>query len=151
MDATLAGLIKPEVSDGIIAPGYDEDALEVLRGKKKGGYVILRIDPAFEPPEHEYRLEFGLRLEQTHNRAAIHAELFHNITTRHNVVPAEAMQSLIVATVTLKHTQSNSIAVGYRGQAVGIGAGQQSRIACTRWRVTRPTAGCSSCTRSRWR
>ncbi len=132
VDLSLANLIKPEVSDGIIAPGYDDDAAEVLRAKKGGKYVMLQMDPGYEPPEVESRREFGLWLEQTHNTVQITRDLFHDIPTRNKVITADAMQTLIVATVTLKHTQSNSIAVGYAGQAVGIGAGQQSRIACTR-------------------
>lgn len=132
VDITLANLIKPEVSDGIIAPGYDDDAREVLAAKKGGKYVMMRMDPDYEPPEVESRKEFGLWLEQTHNRAEINRDLFHEIVTRNKVITADVMQTLIVATVTLKHTQSNSITVGYEGQAIGIGAGQQSRIACTR-------------------
>ena len=93
---------------------------------------MLRMDPGYEPPEVESRKEFGLWLEQTHNRAEVNRDLFHEIVTRNKVITADVMQTLIVATVTLKHTQSNSITVGYQGQAVGIGAGQQSRIACTR-------------------
>jgi len=132
VDESLARIIKPEVSDGIIAPGYDPKALDIIKAKKGGKYVVLQIDPAFDPPNVESRVEFGLTLEQSYNDSVIDTELFKNIVTKNQDIPGEVMQSLIVATVTLKHTQSNSIAVGYQGQAVGVGAGQQSRIACTR-------------------
>ena len=132
VDATLAQLIKPEVSDGIIAPAYDDDAREILAAKKAGGYVMLQIDPAYEPTGVEARTEFGLTLEQDANTAVIDRKLLSHIATEARDLPDEAAESLLVATITLKHTQSNSIAVAYAGQAVGIGAGQQSRIACTR-------------------
>jgi phosphoribosylaminoimidazolecarboxamide formyltransferase / IMP cyclohydrolase len=132
VDESLARIIKPEVSDGIIAPGYDPKALEIIKAKKGGRYVVLQIDPSYDPPGIESRVEFGLTLEQSYNDSVIDADLFKNVVTRNHTIPDDVMQSLIVATVTLKHTQSNSIAVGYQGQAVGVGAGQQSRIACTR-------------------
>lgn len=132
VDVSTAQLIKPEVSDGIIAPAYEPEALELLKSKKGGGYVILQIDPNWQPPEVEYRLEFGLRLEQTHNNITIDRSLLTNVVTENKNIPDDVAQTLLVSTITLKHTQSNSIAVGYQGQAVGIGAGQQSRIACTR-------------------
>ena len=132
VDRTLAELLKREVSDGIIAPAYDDDALEVLAGKKSGGYVVLEMDAGFEPPEVETRTEFGLRLEQSHNAARIDRSLLENIVTERKEMSESAIESLLVASCALKHTQSNSVAVGYDGQAVGIGAGQQSRIACTR-------------------
>ena len=132
VDATLAQLIKPEVSDGIIAPAYDEDALETLKSKKGGRYVMFAMDPAYTPPPTESRTEFGLTLEQSHNDAAITTGTFDNVVTAQKDIPGDVMETLIVNTVTLKHTQSNSIAVGFAGQAVGIGAGQQSRIGCTR-------------------
>lgn len=133
VDITLANLLKREVSDGIIAPGYDDDALAVLKGKKAGGYVILEIDPNYQPPETELRTEFGLRLEQSYNDATIDRDLLtKNIVTRMREIPDDALETLLVTTIALKHTQSNSVAVGWQGQAVGIGAGQQSRIACTR-------------------
>ena len=134
VDASLARLIKPEVSDGIIAPAYDEDALEILKSKKGGRYVMLQMEPDFEPPRIESRVEFGITLEQSYNDMIIDESLFtedKTVTTRKTLTEAE-IETAIVATVTLKHTQSNSISVGYQGQAVGIGAGQQSRIACTR-------------------
>ncbi|NBC10547.1 MAG: phosphoribosylaminoimidazolecarboxamide formyltransferase [Planctomycetes bacterium] len=132
VDLTLAQLIKPEVSDGIIAPGYDEDALQLISGKKGGKYVALQMDPAYTPPAVETRTEFGITLEQSHNDIAISADTFANLVTKQKAIPAAALETLIVATITLKHTQSNSVDVGFEGQAVGIGAGQQSRIACTR-------------------
>lgn len=134
VDASLAALIKPEVSDGIIAPGYDEDAKAVLAAKKGGRYVMLQIDPAYAPSAGsvESRTCFGLTLEQTYNDAAIDAALLQNVVTKKKEVPVGAVESLLVATATLKHTQSNSIAVAMHGQAIGVGAGQQSRIACTR-------------------
>jgi AICAR transformylase/IMP cyclohydrolase PurH len=131
VDASLAAVLKPEVSDGILAPGYHDDALQILRQKKRGRYVMLAVDPAFSPPDTETRTEFGLTLEQSHNDLAITAETFANVVTK-TPLSQEAIEALLVATVTLKHTQSNSIAVACDGQAVGIGAGQQSRIACTR-------------------
>ena len=132
VDATLAALIKPEVSDGIIAPSYEGDAFDVLRAKKGGRYVMLTMDADYAPPAVESRVEFGLTLEQTHNDLKISADTFANrVTRKTDLTPAE-LESLLVATVTLKHTQSNSIAVALAGQAIGVGAGQQSRIACTR-------------------
>ncbi|MEM8782828.1 MAG: phosphoribosylaminoimidazolecarboxamide formyltransferase [Planctomycetota bacterium] len=132
VDASLAAVLKPEVSDGILAPAYDDDAAELLRAKKGGKYVMLAMDPAYAPPAVESRVEFGLTLEQSHNDLRITPDTFSNIVTKNREILPGAMETLIVATVTLKHTQSNSIAVGFDGQAVGIGAGQQSRIACTR-------------------
>jgi len=133
VDASLANLLKREVSDGIIAPAYDNDALEILKTKKGGNYVILQIDPGYQPPETELRTEFGLRIEQSYNDATIDRDLLtKNIVTDKKDFTDDALETLLVVTCALKHTQSNSVAVGYDGQAVGIGAGQQSRIACTR-------------------
>ncbi|MEO0477550.1 MAG: phosphoribosylaminoimidazolecarboxamide formyltransferase [Planctomycetota bacterium] len=134
VDASLAALIKPEVSDGIIAPGYDEDAKAILAAKKGGKYVMLQIDPGYAPSSGsvESRTCFGLTLEQTYNDAVIDKSLLANITTEQTELTNSAVESLLVATATLKHTQSNSIAVAMDGQAIGVGAGQQSRIACTR-------------------
>jgi len=132
VDESLARMIKPEVSDGIIAPGYEPEALEIIKSKKGGKYVVLEMDPSYDPPAAESRVEFGLKLEQSYNDSVIDKALFGNVVTKNSTIPDDVMQSLIVSTVTLKHTQSNSIAVGYQGQAVGVGAGQQSRIACTR-------------------
>jgi len=132
VDGSLARIIKPEVSDGIVAPGYEPKALEIIKAKKGGKYVVLEMDPSYEPPAIESRVEFGLTLEQSYNDSVIDKALFANVVTKNSTIPDDVMQSLIVSTVTLKHTQSNSITVGYKGQAVGVGAGQQSRIACTR-------------------
>ncbi len=133
VDASLAGLLKREVSDGIIAPAYDSDALEILKTKKGGNYVILQIDADYQPPQTETRTEFGLHLEQSYNDATIDRHLLtKNIVTAKTNIPEEVLDTLLVVTVALKHTQSNSVAVGWQGQAIGIGAGQQSRIACTR-------------------
>ena len=134
VDATLAQLIKPEVSDGIIAPGYDGDALALLSAKKGGKYVAFEIDPTFDPDAAESRVEFGLRLEQPRNAQPIDAALFGpaNLVTENTLLDVPTIETALVATVTLKHTQSNSVALGWSGQAIGIGAGQQSRIACTR-------------------
>ncbi len=132
VDASVARLLKREVSDGIIAPGYEPDALEILKAKKGGNYLVLEIDAGFEPPETEVRLEFGLQLEQKRNDQVISKDLLANVVTERQAFSPAAVEALLVATVTLKHTQSNSVALATAGQAVGIGAGQQSRIACTR-------------------
>ncbi|WP_432798025.1 phosphoribosylaminoimidazolecarboxamide formyltransferase [Poriferisphaera sp. WC338] len=133
VDESLAMLIKPEVSDGIIAPGYEAGALEILKGKKGGKYVMLQMDAGFVPPAVEGHNQFGLRLEQSHNDVAITAEtITNNVVTKNKDLSAGAIETALVATITLKHTQSNSISVGVDGQAIGIGAGQQSRIGCTR-------------------
>jgi phosphoribosylaminoimidazolecarboxamide formyltransferase/IMP cyclohydrolase/phosphoribosylaminoimidazolecarboxamide formyltransferase len=132
VDVSLARLIKPEVSDGIIAPNYEPQALEILQQKKAGGYVILQMDPAYQPPATESRRDFGLTLEQTYNDSIIDPSLLKNIVTHKKDIPADVVETLLVTTIAIKHTQSNSVALGYQGQAVGIGAGQQSRIACTR-------------------
>lgn len=132
VDVSLARLLKREVSDLIIAPGYDAEALRILQSKKAGGYRILQIDPAYEPPEMEGRDVFGFRLEQRRNVARIDADLFRNVVTRRTDIPREAMETLIVATIALCYAQSNSVCVAYDGQVIGMGAGQQSRVHCTR-------------------
>lgn len=132
LDVSTAELIKPEVSDAIIAPGYEPRALEILKEKKKGGYVILEIDPEYVPAPIEYRDVFGLRLEQDRNMVPVTAKLLENIVTKHNDLNDEARMNLLIATVALKYTQSNSVAIAYDGQIVGIGAGQQSRVHCVR-------------------
>jgi phosphoribosylaminoimidazolecarboxamide formyltransferase/IMP cyclohydrolase len=134
VDESLAQLIKPEVSDGIIAPSYDAAALELLKQKKRGNYVILEMDPTYQPSDDmlDSRTDFGITLKQSRNTCVINADLFSNRVTQNKDLSDYMIETLIVATVTLKHTQSNSIVVGYAGQAVGVGAGQQSRIACTR-------------------
>lgn len=132
VDESLADLLAREVSDGIVAPGYDAAALEKLKAKRKGSYVILRMDPAWQPGEMERRDVFGITLEQKHNDARIDAALFDNRVTKNQEVPADALRDLLIATITLKYTQSNSICFALDGQVIGVGAGQQSRIHCTR-------------------
>ncbi|MYA76747.1 MAG: phosphoribosylaminoimidazolecarboxamide formyltransferase [Gemmatimonadetes bacterium] len=132
VDRSLANVLRREVSDLIIAPGYEPDALEVLRAKKGGGYLVLEIDADFEPPAVEQRTLFGLELEQPRNDAAITRQTFSNLVTDNRDLPESALDTLIVATIALKYTQSNSVCVAYDGQVIGMGAGQQSRIHCTR-------------------
>ncbi len=132
VDRTLANVLRREVSDLIIAPGYEPDALDILKAKKGGGYLVLEIDPDFEPPEVEQRTLFGLQLEQPRNDAAITRQTFSNIVTDKRDVPDSALDTLVVATIALKYTQSNSVCVAFDGQVIGMGAGQQSRIHCTR-------------------
>jgi phosphoribosylaminoimidazolecarboxamide formyltransferase/IMP cyclohydrolase len=131
-DAATARIIAREVSDGILAPGYDVDAFEILRKKKGGAYCILQIDEHYVPSLMESRTVFGLQLEQRRNDALIDQKLFSNIATKRNELPESAVRDLIVATVALKYTQSNSVCYARDGQVIGIGAGQQSRIHCTR-------------------
>ena len=131
-DAKTAELIKREVSDGIIAPGYEPEALEILRTKRKGNYNIVRIDPDYEPDAIEKKQVFGVTFEQGHNNCRIDGSLLENIVTKNTVLPESARRDLIVALITLKYTQSNSVCYAMDGQAIGVGAGQQSRIHCTR-------------------
>jgi phosphoribosylaminoimidazolecarboxamide formyltransferase / IMP cyclohydrolase len=132
VDVSLANIIKTEVSDLIIAPDFDPEALEILKSKKKGGYLILQIDPDYEPSDIESKNIYGFTLQQSRNNAVIDKSLFNNIISSNKVVSSEALQSLIVATIALKYTQSNSITVAYDGQLIGVGAGQQSRVHCLR-------------------
>ena len=131
-DEVTAGMIKREVSDGIIAPGYTPEALEILKSKKKGIYNIVAIDPDYEPEELEHKQVFGITFEQGHNNFKIDKALLENIVTKRKDLPANAVRDLIVALITLKYTQSNSVCYAVDGQAIGVGAGQQSRIHCTR-------------------
>ncbi|HHW94843.1 MAG TPA: phosphoribosylaminoimidazolecarboxamide formyltransferase [Mogibacterium sp.] len=131
-DATTAKLIRREVSDGVIAPGYSEEALEILKQKKNGNYNIVKIDPDFIPPEKELKQVFGITFEQGHNFFEISEDLLKNVVTENKNLPEEAIRDLIVALITLKYTQSNSVCFAYDGQAIGVGAGQQSRVHCTR-------------------
>ena len=131
-DAATASYLVHEVSDGIIAPGYTDEALEILRTKKKGGYNVVQIDPDYVPAPQEYKDVFGITFEQGHNNFAIGEHLLTNIVTRNKELPQAAKIDLIVALITLKYTQSNSVAYARGGQTVGVGAGQQSRIHCTR-------------------
>ncbi len=131
-DLTTALLIKREISDGIIAPGYTDEALEVLKTKKKGNYNIVRIDPDYVPAPIESKQVYGITFEQGRNNFEISNELFANIVTENKELTDEARRDLIIALITLKYTQSNSVCYAYKGQAIGVGAGQQSRIHCTR-------------------
>ena len=131
-DALTAGLIKREVSDGVIAPGYTPEALEILKTKRKGGYNVIRIDPAYVPAVQERKQVFGVTFEQGRNNFKIDRDLLHHIVTENQDLPEAAARDLLVALITLKYTQSNSVCFAYDGQAIGVGAGQQSRIHCTR-------------------
>ena len=131
-DVTTANLIKREVSDGIIAPGYEPEALEILKSKRKGNYNIVKIDPNYVPAPIERKQVFGITFEQGRNNFEINRELLSNIVTSSKDMPEEAVRDLIVALITLKYTQSNSVCYAVDGQAIGVGAGQQSRIHCTR-------------------
>ncbi len=131
-DAATARYLKAEVSDGVIAPSYSEEALEILRTKKKGGYNVVRIDPDYVPAPQEYKDVFGIRFEQGHNNFKIDEALLSNIVTQNKDLPEAAKIDMIVALITLKYTQSNSVCYVKDGQAIGVGAGQQSRIHCTR-------------------
>ena len=131
-DATTANLIKREVSDGVIAPGYTDEALEILKSKRKGTYNIVKIDPDFVPAEQEKKTVFGVTFEQGRNNFKIDEELLSEIVTENKEMPDSAKRDLIIALITLKYTQSNSVCFAKDGQAIGVGAGQQSRIHCTR-------------------
>jgi AICAR transformylase/IMP cyclohydrolase PurH len=131
-DLPTARLINREVSDGVIAPDYDPDALALLRKKRDGAYRVLKIDAEYRPPEIESRQVFGVTLRQKRNEAAIDALLFANVVTARRELSPDALRDLIVATIALKYTQSNSVCLAHRGQVTGNGAGQQSRVHCTR-------------------
>lgn len=131
-DTATARLIQPEVSDGIIAPGYEPEALEILKTKRKGSYTIIQIDPSYEPEPQERKQVFGVTFRQGRNDCRIDGTLLGNIPTANKDLPPEALRDLIVALITLKYTQSNSVCFARDGQAIGVGAGQQSRIHCTR-------------------
>ena len=131
-DADTARLIKREVSDGVIAPGYTEEAMELLMQKKKGNYNIIQIDPSYVPVEIERKQVYGITFEQGRNELVINDELFSNIVTKNKELPEEAVMDMKIAMITLKYTQSNSVCYVKGGQAIGIGAGQQSRVHCTR-------------------
>ncbi len=131
-DLSTAKLIQHEVSDGVIAPGYDDDALEILKGKRKGNYNIIKIDPNYVPDPIERRDVFGITFEQGRNDIKFDDSLFENIVTNNKELPEDKKRDLLIAFITLKYTQSNSVCYTYDGQTVGVGAGQQSRIHCTR-------------------
>lgn len=131
-DETTAKIIAREVSDGVIAPGYSEKALEILKAKKKGGYNVVKIDENYIPEETETKQVFGITFEQGRNNFKIDMELLSNVVTKNKDIPYDKKIDLIIALITLKYTQSNSVCFAYDGQAIGVGAGQQSRIHCTR-------------------
>lgn len=131
-DLATAKLIAHEVSDGIIAPGYTSEALEVLKGKRKGNYNIVQIDPGYVPSRLERKQVFGITFEQGHNDLKIDSAMLENVVTANKTIPPEAKRDLLIALITLKYTQSNSVCFAVDGQAIGVGAGQQSRIHCTR-------------------
>lgn len=131
-DVTTALLLQREVSDGVIAPGYTPEALEILRTKRQGGYNIVEIDPTYEPVALERKQVFGVTFEQQRNDVSITRALLDNLVTENKALPDSAARDLLVALITLKYTQSNSVCYAVDGQAIGVGAGQQSRIHCTR-------------------
>ena len=131
-DADTARLIKREVSDGVVAPGYTEEALELLKAKKKGAYNVIQIDPSYTPDPLEHKQVYGITFEQGRNELKIDDELLSNLVTKNKELPESAVIDMKIALITLKYTQSNSVCYVKDGQAIGIGAGQQSRIHCTR-------------------
>ena len=131
-DAATAAYLKPEVSDGVIAPDYTPEALEILKAKKKGNYNIVKIDPNYVPAVQEHKDVFGITFEQGRNNFKIDESLLANLVTENKDLPDAAKRDMIVALITLKYTQSNSVCYVKDGQAIGVGAGQQSRIHCTR-------------------
>ena len=131
-DKKTAELIKREVSDGVIAPGYTAEALEILKSKRKGTYNIVEIDPSYVPDPIEHKQVFGITFEQGRNNFKIDEKLLENIVTENKLLPESAKRDLIISLITLKYTQSNSVCFAFDGQAIGVGAGQQSRVHCTR-------------------
>ena len=131
-DVPTAKLIAREVSDGVISPGYEPEALQVLKGKRKGNYNIVQIDPAYRPAPVEHKDVFGVTFEQGRNELKIDESLLENVVTENQTLPAEAKRDLLISLITLKYTQSNSVCYAKDGQAIGVGAGQQSRVHCTR-------------------
>ncbi len=131
-DLSTAKLINREISDGVIAPGYEPEALKILQKKRGGSYLVLQIDPSYEPPVMERRELFGVVIEQKRNDIRLDASALSNIVTKHASMPEEAVRDLILSLIVLKFTQSNSVCYAKDGQAIGIGAGQQSRVHCTR-------------------
>ena len=131
-DAQTASFLKREVSDGIIAPSYSKAALEILKTKRKGTYLVLQMDPAYQPEKLERKQVFGITFEQQRNEVSLTEECLQEIPTKNKEIPASAKRDLLIALITLKYTQSNSVCYTKDGQAIGIGAGQQSRVHCTR-------------------
>jgi phosphoribosylaminoimidazolecarboxamide formyltransferase/IMP cyclohydrolase len=132
VDISTARLLRREVSDGVIAPGFTDEALSLLRGKQKGKYLIIEMDPAYEPPMIETREVFGITFEQKQNDVRLSQEMLSEVVTRNKDIPEAAQRDLLVALIALKYTQSNSVCLALDGQVIGMGAGQQSRILCTR-------------------
>lgn len=132
VDVSTAKLLKREVSDGIIAPGYEADALEILKQKKKGKYIIIEADPDYDPPEIESRDVYGVVFQQDRNNLEVTSKILQNIVTERKDIPSSAERDLLLATIALKYTQSNSVSLVLDGQVIGLGAGQQSRLHCTR-------------------
>ncbi|KAI8072648.1 phosphoribosylaminoimidazolecarboxamide formyltransferase/IMP cyclohydrolase [Gongronella butleri] len=132
VDVATARIISREVSDGVVAPDYEPAALDILKKKKAGKYCVLQMDPTYEPEEQETRQVYGLYMEQKRNNVKIDASLFTNVVTKNKELPSQAVTDLIVATIALKYAQSNSVCYGKNGMVIGLGAGQQSRIHCTR-------------------
>lgn len=131
-DAATARFLAREVSDGIIAPSYSAEALEILKTKRKGNYLVIQMNPDYKAPELETKEVFGVTFEQKHNDIKITEELFNNVPTKNKEIPEAAKRDLLISLITLKYTQSNSVCYAKDGQAIGIGAGQQSRVHCTR-------------------
>ncbi len=131
-DVDTARIIKREVSDGVIAPGYEPEALEILKGKKNGNYCVIQMDETYVPEPLEHKQVFGIVFEQGRNELAVNEELLTNVVTKNKEIPKEAKRDLLISLITLKYTQSNSVCYVKDGQAIGIGAGQQSRVHCTR-------------------
>ena len=131
-DAQTASFLKREVSDGIIAPSYSKAALEILKTKRKGTYLVLQMDPAYQPEKLERKQVFGITFEQQRNEVSLTEDCLQEIPTKNKEIPASAKRDLLIALITLKYTQSNSVCYTKDGQAIGIGAGQQSRVHCTR-------------------
>ena len=131
-DVATAKIIKREVSDGVIAPGYEPEALAILKEKKKGNYNVIQIDPSYKPQPIEHKDVFGITFEQGRNEIEINESLLENVVTKNKDIPESAKRDMLIALITLKYTQSNSVCYVKDGQAIGIGAGQQSRVHCTR-------------------
>lgn len=131
-DVATAKIIKREVSDGVIAPGYEPEALEILKAKKNGSYCVIQMDESYVPAELERKQVYGITFEQGRNELDINEELLDNVVTENKDIPREARIDLMISLITLKYTQSNSVCYVKGGQAIGIGAGQQSRVHCTR-------------------
>lgn len=131
-DASTAKIIKREVSDGVIAPGYTEEALEILRSKRNGNYNVIKIDPEYVPEPIEHKDVFGITFEQGRNELVINNDILANVVTANKDLPESAKRDLVISLITLKYTQSNSVCYAYDGQAIGVGAGQQSRVHCVR-------------------